>query len=169
MKIRRAEIGDEKKIAAVIVITWKNAYQGILPDAFLAALTTEKHERLFKEHLKAQTETIIVLENEAGEIVAMVSGGKDHLAEFDCEIVAIYVLPEYQKRGCGRLLFENIIEEHKKKRYKSMIVWTFAANKDQKFYEKLGGAIRKTGSHNIGGKEIPTVGYVWDDIDNISG
>ncbi len=164
MKIRRAENGDENNIANVIIKTWKVAYQGILPDDFLESLDTKRHEKLFKEHIKEQKETIIVLENNKGEIIAMISGGEDRSKEFDCEIVAIYVLPEYQKQGYGKLLFKYIVGEYKKNNYKSMIIWTFAKNKDQKFYEKLGGTIQKTGKHNLGGTEIPLVGYVWDDI-----
>lgn len=167
MRIRRAETGDEKNIASVIISTWKNAYQGIVPDEFLISLNTEKHEKLFKEHIKEQKETIMILENDDGRIIAMVSGGEDRSGDFDCEIVAIYVLPEYQKQGYGKLMFKNILKEHKKNNYKSMIIWTFEKNKDQMFYEKLGGTIEKTSNHIIGGKEIPLVGYVWKDINKI--
>ena len=169
MKIRKAETGDEKNIASVIISTWKDAYQGIVPDDFLMSLNTEKHEQLFKEQIKEQKETIIILENDDKRIVGMVLGGKDRSGAFDCEIVAIYVLPEYQKQGYGKLLFKHIIEEHKKHSYKSMIIWTFEKNKDQRFYEKLGGIIQKTSNHIINGKAIPIVGYVWEDISKIKG
>lgn len=168
MKIRRAEIGDEKDIANVIINTWKNAYRNIVPDDFLMSLNTEKHEQLFKEHIKEKKETIIILENNEGKIIAMVSGGKDRSGCFDCEIAAIYVLPEYQKQGYGKQLFKYIIEDYKKNNYKSMIIWTFEKNKDQKFYVKLGGTIQKTSNYIIGGKEIPLVGYVWQDINIIN-
>lgn len=167
MLIRRAKTGDEKNIAGVIVNTWKYAYIGIVPDDFLMSLTTDKHEQLLKEHIKEQKETIILLENDDGKIIGMVSGGKDRSGAFDCEIVAIYILPEYQKKGYGKQLFKYIIEDHKNNNCRSMIVWTFKENKDQKFYEKLGGTIQKTSIHVIGDKEIPLVGYVWEDINRI--
>ncbi len=165
MIIRRARIGDEQNIAKVIIYTWKDAYKSIVPDDFLADLTIDKHEQLFKEQIKE--ETFFVLENDDGNIIGMVSGGKDRSNAFDCEIVAIYILPEYQKMGYGRQLFKNIIKDHRANNHHSMIIWTFKENKDQKFYEKLGGSIQKTGMHLIGDKEIPIIGYVWDDINKI--
>lgn len=167
MIIRRARIGDEQNIAKLIIHTWKDAYRGIVPDDFLAALTTDKHEQLFKEQIKKAEATIFVLENDSGNIIGMVSGGKDRSNAFDCEIVALYILPEYQKKGYGRQLFKNIIKDHRANNHHSMIIWTFKENKDQKFYEKLGSSIQKTGMHRIGDKEIPIIGYIWDDMNKI--
>jgi len=167
MQIRTAQVGDEQSIAGVIIDTWKVAYRGIVPDSFLDSLTTEKHEELFRRNITDKTETILVLENHEKQIVGVVSGGQDRLGNYDCELVAIYILPDYQKMSYGKCLFRQLIEEHKKYQYKSMIIWTFRDNRDRNFYESLGGLVREEKPHSIDGNEIAIVGYTWQDINEI--
>jgi len=167
MKIRKARLGDEKDIANVVVSTWKVAYKDILPDEFLKSLTTERHEKILREHIEKQTETVLVLEDDDERIVGMISGGKDRSGLYDCEVVAIYIIPEHQKKGYGKELFKALIREYKKNSYKTMIVWAFKENKDQKFYEKLGGTIKQQKVEALWGIEKTIVGYVWADINTI--
>lgn len=167
MEIRNAKTGDERPIAEVIIHTWKESYRGIVPENFLSTLTAEKHVELFRNHILNQTETILVLENSQKEIVGMASGGQDRSGQYDCELVAIYILPEYQKKGFGRLLFKTLIEAHKENRYNSMIIWTFKDNRDRMFYENLGGIVCEEKTHAFDGKEIPIAGYVWKNINDI--
>ncbi|MBP2657026.1 MAG: GCN5-related N-acetyltransferase [Firmicutes bacterium] len=167
MHIRTAQAGDEQHIADVIINTWKIAYRGIVPDCFLDSLTTEKHKKLFRENIANKAETIFVLENNNKQIVGVVSGGADRLGIYDCELVAIYVLPDYQKKGYGKLLFKKLIEEYKRNSFKSMIIWTFKDNKDRKFYEILGGTISEDESYSLGGSDVAIVAYTWQDINKI--
>jgi len=167
MNIRTAQVGDEQSIAGVIIDTWKVAYRGIVPDSFLDSLTTEKHEELFRKNIPDKTETILVVENREKQVVGMVSGGADRLKIYDCELYAIYILPEYQKMGYGKWLFQQLIEEHKKNECKSMIIWTFRDNRDREFYEILGGLAREEKRRSFDGNEITLVGYTWQDINDI--
>lgn len=167
MNIRTAQAGDEQNIADVIIDTWRIAYRGIVPDIFLDSLTTEKHKELFRKNIENKTETIFVLVNHNNQIVGVVSGGVDRLGIYDCELVAIYVLPDHQKKGYGKLLFEKLIEEYKKNSFKSMIIWTFKDNKDRKFYEILGGTLSEEKSYTFSGSEVAIVGYTWQDINKI--
>lgn len=166
MTIRKAKLGDENEMAQVIIETWKCAYKNIVPDDFLDSLTPDKHIELLGKQLSENKEAIFVLEDE-NKIVGMISGGEDRSGKKDCEIVAIYIQTHYQKRGFGRKLFDTIIREHIKNNYKSMIIWTFEENKDRKFYEKLGGQIEERNSYTISGKEIPLIGFVWNDISKL--
>lgn len=49
--IRPAETQDARGIARVHVETWQYAYRGQLPNSYLAGLTVEKREQLWKESL----------------------------------------------------------------------------------------------------------------------
>lgn len=167
MKIRIAQPGDELSIANVIIATWKACYRGIVPDNFLDSLTTEKHEELFRNNIASKTETILVLENDRNQIVGMVSGGQDRSKQYDCELVAIYILPEYQKKGHGKRLFQQLIQAHKQNQFKSMIVWTFRDNRDKEFYEKLGGRVSEETIYSFADKEVALVGYTWQGINKI--
>lgn len=107
MRIRMAQPGDEQSIASVIIATWKVCYRGIVPNSFLDSLTTEKHEELFRNNIANKTETILVLENDKNQIVGMISGGQDRSKLYDCELVAIYILPDYQKKAMAKGCFKN--------------------------------------------------------------
>lgn len=168
MKIRIAKTGDERSIAAVIIDTWKVAYRRILPDDFLDSLTTEKHEELFRKNIAERQETIFVLENEKNDIVGVISGGKDRAGICDCELVAIYILPAYQKLGYGKQLFKALIDDYKQKQYQSMIIWAFKDNRDREFYSKLGGIVHEERSISFAGTDYAIVGYIWQDIHTIS-
>ena len=167
MKIRNAQLGDEQSIAGVVVDTWKTAYRGILPDSYLESLTTEKHEEVFRKNIISKTETVLVLENQEKQIVGAVYGGQSRLGAYDCEMIALYILSNYQKKGYGKWLFQELVKEHKKNQYKSMLLWTFKENRDRKFYEKLGGLVREERPYSIDGNEIDIVGYTWQDINEI--
>lgn len=167
MHIRRAKTGDETAIANVVVKTWKDAYQGIVPQSFLDSLTIDKFAQRYKETIPTNKEPIFVLEDKGGKIVGMVLGGADRSGKYDCELMAIYILPEYQNKGYGRKLFLELIKEHKKNNYRSMIIWTFEDNRDREFYEKLGGVAREEQNLMLADKELRVIGYVWDDIGTI--
>lgn len=167
MKIRNAQPGDEQSIASVIITTWKACYRGIVPNSFLDSLTTEKHEELFRNNIANKSETILVLENDKNQIVGMVSGGQDRSKLYDCELVAIYILPDYQKKGHGKWLFQELIQAHRQHRFESMLVWTFRDNRDREFYEKMGGLVSEEKSYSFAGKELALVGYTWSNINKI--
>ena len=63
MHIRRARTGDEKAIADVVVKTWKDAYQGIVPQSFLDSLTIDKFVQRYKETIPTNIEPMFVLED----------------------------------------------------------------------------------------------------------
>jgi hypothetical protein len=66
------------------------------------------------------------------------------------------------------IVFKNLVEEHKRNGFKSMIIWTFRDNKDRNFYEILGGIISEEKSYNFGGSDIPIIAYTWKDISEIT-
>jgi GNAT superfamily N-acetyltransferase len=168
MKIRLTRIEDARSISSVIANTWKVAYRGIVPDAYLDSLIIGKYEEMLGKNIANKTETIFVLENQEQQIVGMASGGKDRLGMYECELIAIYILPAYQKMGYGKLMFNKIIEKHKKNQYKSMIIWTFRDNRDRKFYEVMGGVTGEEKKRSYDGVKIATVGYAWQDINDMN-
>lgn len=54
--VREAQIADAEAIARAHVDTWRTAYQGLVPDEYLAWLSYEQREQFWRGHLEAQTE-----------------------------------------------------------------------------------------------------------------
>ena len=104
--IREARAADAKAIGRVHVAGWQTAYQGIVPEAYLAGLNPEDR-RAFWQRILAEPDSksiVLVAEDPQGRIVGFASGGseRDHeVAEYDGELYAIYLYPDARRQGIG--------------------------------------------------------------------
>ncbi len=175
MKIRKAEIADADGIARVHVESWQTTYKGIMPDEYLAGITIEKRRRLWANILSSETNdifeksVIFVVENETGEIVGFVSGGKKKTPdnEYEGELGGIYLLKEYQRQGIGQQLVEIFVQSLLDEGVGSMSLSVLADNSSKFFYEKLGGEKVSETKTVIGGKELKHLIYGWKHIRKI--
>lgn len=99
MIIREAKVEDAAGMARVQVDSWRTTYTGIMPDEELSYLSYEDSERRWRTFIFRGTEPrnkayYFVAENEAGEIVGFVSGGrrKDYDKEKPDETSALPML-----------------------------------------------------------------------------
>lgn len=166
MIIREAKVEDAAGMARVQVDSWRTTYTGILSDEELSYLSYEDSERRWRTFIFRGTEPrnmsyFFVAENEAGQIVGYISGGrtKEYDPDFQGELFAIYILQEYQRQGIGRRLTEALVEKLLQVEMTSMIVWVLAKNPSRHFYETLGGQpIRRDE------QESRMISYGWTDI-----
>lgn len=85
------------------------------------------------------------------------------MLEIDCEIVALYVKPNFKYKGIGTKMFEFVINEFKSKNRTKMIIWCLKDNEpSKKFYTKMGGIIAKEKAVKIGEKEYLEVGFKYN-------
>lgn len=175
MKIRKAEIADADGIARVHVESWQTTYKGIMPDEYLAGITFEKRRRLWANILTSETNeifekpVIFVAENESGEIVGFVSGGKKKNPdnEYEGELGGIYLLKEYQRQGIGRKLVEIFVQSLINEGVESMSLSVLDDNSSKFFYEKIGGEKVSETKTVIGGKDLMHLIYGWKNIREI--
>ena len=110
MIIRRAETADAEAIMRINVNTWRQAYQGLLPDDFLAARgeSPERLARIIKNIAKPEN-YIAVAEAEDGKVVGYIWGGKGRKETIPCpkEVYAFYVNSDDQRKGVGKALWES--------------------------------------------------------------
>ena len=172
-RIRPADSGDALGMASVRVNTWRVAYRGIVPDAFLDGLSAEGvADRWSKAFWQDRDPGVglFVAENEAGEIIGIAICGpeQDRAPAHKGEIYVLYVLPAYQQRGIGRSLVaacaRHLIGQLGAK---TLIVWVIAENPYRRFYESLGGKLVREKTMEIGGKPILEAGYGWDELDSL--
>ena len=154
---------DAEAVTDVLINTWKTAYRGIVSDDCLDNLDreslTERRRKQYKDYIVAVLDERVV-----GYCwyVNDNSFSKD-TPEIDCEIVAIYVLPEYEGRGVGRKMFSYAAEDLRNQKRSKMVIWCLKENDSgRKFYEKMGGVIMGEHQTHIGNQDYDEVGFLFN-------
>ncbi len=135
---------------------WPVAYKDILSTEQLSyMLDTFYAKEALSEQMK-NNHIFYLVQNENDKYVGFVS------YEINCspnktKIHKIYVLPETQGKGVGKLLFEKVKEEALKEKQQVIYLNVNKYNKAQQFYAKLGFKTVKEEVIDIG------LGYVMDD------
>jgi GNAT superfamily N-acetyltransferase len=165
VQIRAAELTDVAAIAKVHVDSWRTTYTGIVPDDFLANSFYERRERLWRNTLSeyASTNFVYVAEDDGGNIIGFVSGGKERNGDtvYTGELYTIYLLDQYQRQGVGRQLTVRLVKRLIQEGMTSLLVWVLAVNPSRKFYEVLGGQQVYQKSITSGDVQLIEVGYGW--------
>lgn len=155
--IRNAKKEDSLDIGTVYYLSWKEAYNDIVPSAFLNALTPEK----CAPRRINSNENFVSEKN--GKIIGHTNFGpsRDISDKNFGELRSIYVLPQYWGSGAGRELFDAVSAEIKTKGYDGFFLWVLKGNnRAKRFYKKMNmksaNIERKI---TIGGKDLIEVKY----------
>lgn len=167
--VRAATLADAAAIGRIQVATWRNAYAGIVPKAYLDNLAEASNAQSWQRGIANAQRTIVVAQSQA-DVSGFACGGmpaRDPQSGADAELDAIYVLPEQQRRGTGRRLVSAIAGAISRAGGQSMVVWVLTANQPARtFYERL-GAVRLSATKQIDfGWDLPIeeMAYRWDDV-----
>ena len=172
MLIREADQSDAVGIARVQVDAWRITYKGIVPNNYLATLNYEKRAERWRQILDSDENNFtFVAETSDVQIVGFASAGEmeEPDANFAGELIAIYLLEEYQRQGIGKLLVKAVTQRFLQKEIFSMSVWVLAENPFRKFYESLGGDYISEKQTEIGGASLVEVSYGWKNLENLLG
>ena len=140
IELRLATSADAGGIAQVNVASWRAAYQRIVPDAVLAALSLEERGERW-ERLLAGGGGALVTEVR-GTIVGYVAFGPDHGREpATGEVYALYVDPDSWSGGIGTALLAGALERLVTSGYTRAVLWALADNaRGRRFFEAAGFA-----------------------------
>jgi GNAT superfamily N-acetyltransferase len=167
MRIREATIADVAAIAKVHVESWRTTYKGLLPEDYLANLTPEQREPLWRKILSRPVGHSLdyVAEDHAGNIVGFASGGPERSGDqvYTGEVYAIYLLESWQGQGIGRQLIAAVVRQLIQRGFTSLLIWVLADNPSRRFYEALGGQPVREKLEMTGGVEVKDVAYGWLD------
>lgn len=172
-RIRLATHTDALGIATVHVDSWKTAYQNVVPQDFLDQLTVKSRAQNWARNMQNPLNQmfVYVAESPTGEIIGFASAGPPQTPEpkdYDGELYAIYLLPQYFRQGIGTRLTQQVIDHLRDLQKNSLIIWVLAENPNSRaFYKKLGGKLVGEKAYEIGGKELQAVAYGWDSLDEV--
>ena len=155
--------GDAGDLARVHVQAWRETYPGLLPQAYLDALSIPRHSRLWRRRLMSTGEVTLAAEGESG-LVGYCSGGDARgRTEGLAEITTLYVLRQAQGSGVGRRLLTDTARVLAARGAVSLVIWVLRDNaKARGFYEHLGGRLDAARGEMVGGQIVPSVGYRWE-------
>jgi GNAT superfamily N-acetyltransferase len=166
-RIRSAVPADVSRIADVQISTWHATYRGLVPDAYLDAMDHAVQEDHWRSLLSANDDDfVLVAESQDQEIAGFACAGPNRDVElaYVAELHKLYLAPEWQGRGIGRLLLERTAETLLQRNLTSMIVWVLGGNPFRKFYQSVGGVYVSERTIEIGGSPLLDVAYGWRNL-----
>ncbi len=178
VRLRPARLADAPAIARVHVETWRAAYAGMVPDAYLVAMT-ESNQALQWNHTirRAATapgpapglapEAVLTAESPdlpGGRIVGFGSCGEARGRLGSGEVFTLYVAPDWQGQGIGRMLLEALFARLQEGGLNQVVIWVLGANPARFFYEALGGRRIAERQQRFAGVELAEAGYAWSDL-----
>ena len=154
--VRPARDDDAEAIAGVHVETWRAAYVGLLPQEILDGLSRRRQMRRWRRAIRDP-------EAELGQVFVAEDGG---IAGFGSasreagEITTLYVRPDEQRRGIGRMLFSSMAEFLEG----PVSLWVLDGNPAAGFYERLGGCPGVHATVERWGLELGRTRYCWQAV-----
>lgn len=136
MEIRPIRPEDSRmEISAVYETSWRSAYRGIVPQAYLDAIP-KGH---WAPHLdQPGWHTLVCIED--GRIIGTTSFCRSRFPQFASsgEIISLYLLPEYMGRGCGKALCETALRALRQMGFSDVFLWVLEENRRAVLLRKAG-------------------------------
>jgi len=163
---RPAVVADAAEIAAIHVDSWRETYQGMLSDRYLAGMDVRDYEdRWLRTIQDPYHRSVVFVSEEDDRLVGFASCGRERDGDprYEGELYAIYLRLAAQGRGHGRALVEAAAAGLAIRGMTSMVVWVLRDNAHARgFYERLGGVYLRERPLDLGpGLDVPEVSYLW--------
>ena len=157
--IRRAEPRDVEGMSVVVDSAWRTNYGHIFTEEQIKAFTGDHRRKSFTKMLDDGKNVFVLLSD--GSITAVCAAqGCDEVPFCEyAEIIQLYVLPEYQRKGLGKKLLSHAFRNIHEQGFKGVVLYTAEKNENAcRFYEKFGFTARKS-------KEYDGLTYILYTID----
>lgn len=154
--IRRADPRDAQRIADVHDSAWRQAYRGIIPGRELERMIARRGPLWWKRALDRSTAVLVLEVGGAIRGYATIGPNRMRLLPQAGEIYELYLEPDHQGLGFGRLLFEAARGELRRYGLASFSVRVLEDNLAALgFYERMGGATVLETGERIGEATLP--------------
>ena len=156
LKVTKELAADVGRIYAQ---SWKAAYQGIVPQAYLDSLLGDRWAVRLQNSL--YEDFVLKVDHELVATASITPAREESMAGWG-EIISLYVLPQYFSKGYGSKLFSYAVEQLQKKGFDHIYLWVLEENKQARaFYEQQGFVYSgESAIITIGGKELTELRYI---------
>lgn len=161
IEIRPYEKTDDLlTISNIYEQSWKYAYRGIIPDAYLDSIPSGQWANGFNVSGRY---SLLLFDN--GKLLGTSSFCKARMEDMEGyeEIVSIYLLSEAMHQGCGKKLMQAVVNELKKIGCQKIYLWVLEENiSARRFYERFGFTLSgRIHTDTFAGKELAEVQYTF--------
>lgn len=143
--VRRAKANDAAAIAALQVRSWRAAYRGVVPDAFLDDLAEDAWLERWTDQLtaavRAGVHQLVSTDVRDGPARAVAACGPamEPTAELTAQLYVLYADPGWWGRGHGGALLRRVHELLAADGHSAALLWVAAVNdRSIGFYEHHG-------------------------------
>lgn len=160
--VRRAEPQDAAAISEAHRASWLHAYAGIIPHKPLMQMVQRRDAAWWRKATRGPA-TLLVLDV-AGVIAGYATLGLNRARALpqDGEIYEIYLRPEYQGLGLGRMLFGESKRLLKSLGCEGMVVWCLEESEmAERFFRAAGGVDIAEGMEDFGETELKKIGFIF--------
>ena len=141
VRIEVATADDCQAIAEVHVRSWQQAYRELLPGAYLARLSIERREAVWRESL-ARGEPQVLVARSGERVIGFVAFGRSRDADAPpgcAEVWALYLAPGAWSQGTGRRLWLAAWARLLDQGFRAATLWVLTGNTQAiGFYEAAG-------------------------------
>ena len=165
MLIEHATLADARAVARIHVDAWRAAYASVLPADFLAALSVDERQTMWRESIAAGTPTLLVARDH-GAVAGWLSVGPSRDGDAPAgraEIWALYVDPGRWSTGTGRALWAHAGALLREQGCTTCSLWVFARNERALRFYRAAGFVQESPvakTFELGGAAIEEVRFV---------
>lgn len=163
--VREMTADDCGAVATVRVGGWRWAYAGLIPRAYLDAMSVEEDAARLRARLAEGDERFVnVVAERDGHVVGWGCFGPCRDEEVPVgagELYTLYAHPDHVSTGVGRTLLDTLLKRAAAQGHSSLLLWVLEENhRARRFYEKAGftpdGAAEP---FEVDGVAVPEVRY----------
>jgi len=166
--IRPLQFEDSPSSAEIQVETWHDTYTSLMPERNLASMTLEIMVPRWQKIIQENKRNLLLLGAfEGTQLLGVAAGGEPReINGYDAELWSMNIPLKNQRRGLGRLLFNQTVKELSKQGYKSMYLYCIDGNRGAlDFYHAMGAVVTNHLVERDGYSELLVI---WDNLKHSS-
>lgn len=169
-RLRDAEPSDALRIAALHAASWRTAYRGILPDAYLDRDCAAERRRHWRQRLAASApRDLVILAEGRDALLGFAAVWPDPDSRYDALLDNLHVAPAARGQGLGRALLGAAAVRLLGQDRHSLTLWVFDANAPAlAFYRGLGAAVVEHGVDEFAGIKVPHTRLAWGEVAHLA-
>jgi GNAT superfamily N-acetyltransferase len=163
--VRSATVADAPQVARIHWDSWVATYRDVFPQQSFDEFPLAKRERLWADeaayNADAARRTQLLVAQLGTELAGFAHVGPYRVqaadapqAAEDGELRALYLAPDLQRRGLGRLLWLASLRHLKSVGFAALRLWCIAGNPAEAFYRAMGAQQVASASFDAHGVQV---------------